>query len=76
MAILTIKTKPSIPPPNCAVHDEGEMPGGVITISSPRCFYGKVRGWAGAGMLGQRAGLSWELYTARLSGGMPGFFVP
>jgi len=35
-------------------------------------------GWAGAGMFVQRwcALLSSVLYTARLLGGMPGFFVP
>jgi len=35
-------------------------------------------GWAGAGMLWQResALLYGELYTARLSGGVPGFFMP
>ena len=35
-------------------------------------------GWAGAGKYEQRgcALLSREQYTARLSGGMPGFFVP
>ena len=80
MAMLTIKAKPSVPPPNYAVHDEGEKPGGVIGRDSPRCFYSEVRGWlgAGAGMLWQResALLYGELYTARLSGGVPGFFVP
>ena len=49
MAMLTIKAKPSVPPPNYAVHDEGEKPGGVITISSPRCLHSEVRGWLGAG---------------------------
>jgi len=35
-------------------------------------------GWAGAGMWGKRgcASLSSEPYIARLSGGVPGFFVP
>ncbi len=70
MDIQAIKAKPSVPPPNCSVHDEGEKPGGVITISSPRYLYSEVRGWlgAGAGMSGQRGwvGLSGELYTARL----------
>jgi len=48
MAMLTIKAKSSVPPPNCAVHDEGEKLGGVITISSPRWLYSEVRGWLGA----------------------------
>jgi len=52
MVMLTIKTKPFVPPPNYAVHDEGEMLGGVITRSSPRClysevFYGGGWGWVG-----------------------------
>jgi len=44
MAMLTIKAKPSVPPPNYAVHDEGEMLGGVIGRDSPRCLntYGNV----------------------------------
>jgi len=52
--MLAIKAKPSVPPPNRAVHDGGEKLGGVITISSPRCLYSEVRGWLGAGteMLG------------------------
>jgi len=49
MAMLAIKAKPVVEPPNCAVHDEGEKPGGVITISSLRCLYCQVRGWLGVG---------------------------
>ena len=52
MAILTIKTKPSVPSPNYAVHDEGEKPGGVITISSPRCLYSEVSNGGGWGRVG------------------------
>ena len=62
--MLTIKAKPSVPPLNCAVHDEGEMLGGVITISSPRCLYSDVRGWVGGcGNVGV-AGLGWAFRGA------------
>ena len=48
--MLIIKAKPSVPPPNCAVHDEGEKPGGVIGRDSPRCFYSEIRGgWGRVG---------------------------
>ena len=49
MVLLTIKAKPVVEPLNYAVHDEGKNPGGVITISSPRCLYSEIRGWLGAG---------------------------
>ncbi len=69
--MLRIKAKPVVEPPNCAVHDEGETLGGVMTISSPRCLYSEVRGWLGAGgrvreCRSSWVGLSGEIYTARL----------
>ena len=64
MAMLAIKAKPVVEPPNCAVHDEGEKPGGVITISSLRCLYCQVRGWlGGCGNVGV-AGLGWAFRGA------------
>jgi len=82
--MLTIKAKPVVEPPNCAVHDEGEMLGGLITRSSPRCLYSGVfygGGWGQVGGCGDvGAGVMCftfgKLYTARLSGGVSGFFVP
>jgi hypothetical protein len=50
--MLTIKAKPVVEPLNYAVHDEGEKPGGVITISSPRCFYSEVFNGGGWGRVG------------------------
>jgi hypothetical protein len=68
------KDKPVVEPQNYAVHDEGEMPGWVITISSPRCLYSDLWGWLGWCGNVRAAGLGWlsgELYTARLSGRLP-----
>ena len=84
MAILIKKTKPSVPPPNYAVYNEDEKPGRVITISSPRCLYSGVfygGGWGRVGGCGDDGAGEMrftfgKLYTARLSGGVPGFFVP
>jgi len=50
--MLTIKAKPVVEPPNYAVHDEGEKLGGLITISSPRCFYSEVFNGGGWGRVG------------------------
>jgi HK97 family phage portal protein len=44
-----LKTEQTLRPPTYAVHDAGGKPGGVITISSPRCLYCEVRWWLGAG---------------------------
>jgi hypothetical protein len=77
------KDKPVVEPPNYAVHGEGEMLGGVITIRSPRCLYSEVFNGGGWGRVGGCGDVGvgvvcftfGKLYTVRLSGGVPGFFV-